>query len=137
MFNYILFSLKMQFQESYVPPTVVRNHDLLIVKIQQQEKVFLGFKTGGACLHGACKASWLWLATPLSSLHRSLAVMLQPFEVSEVFCVCHSHANPGDNPGHLFSETSVHGLRLCTAALLNSDPQRAKGWQEGYFQWLA
>lgn len=53
-----------------------------------------------------------WLATPLSSLHRSLAVMLLPFEVCEVCCVCHSHANQGDNPSHLFSETSVHGLRL-------------------------
>ncbi|CAK6958181.1 hypothetical protein EYF80_014201, partial [Scomber scombrus] len=42
----------------------------------------------------------------------SLAVMLLPFEVCEVCCVCHSHANPGDNPSHLFSETSVHGLRL-------------------------
>ncbi|KAK5869785.1 hypothetical protein PBY51_024476 [Eleginops maclovinus] len=72
------------------------------------------------------------LATPLSSLHRSLAVMLLPFEVCEVCCVCHSHANPGDNPSHLFTETSVHRPRLysgtvqlpCSALIL-------KGLEDG------
>ena len=38
--------------------------------------------------------------------------MLPSFEVCEVCCGCHSHANPGDNPSQLFSGTSVHSPRL-------------------------
>lgn len=38
--------------------------------------------------------------------------MLLSFEVCEVCCDCQSHANPRDNPGHLFPRTSVHRLRL-------------------------
>lgn len=38
--------------------------------------------------------------------------MLPSFEVCEVCCGCHSHANPGDNPCQLFSGTSVHSPRL-------------------------
>lgn len=60
---------------------------------------------------------WSSFATPLSSLHRSLAVMLLLFEVCEVCCVCHCHANPGDNPSHLFPETSVHGPRLYSSTI--------------------
>lgn len=38
--------------------------------------------------------------------------MLLSFEVCEVCCDCQSHANPWDNPGHLFPGTSVHRPRL-------------------------
>lgn len=63
-------------------------------------------------LQGACEAS---SATCLSSLCRSLAVMLLSFEVCEVCCDCQSHANPWDNPGHLFPGTSVHRRELYSA----------------------
>lgn len=72
------------------------------------------------------------LATPLSSLHRSLAVMLLPFEVCEVCCVFHSHANPGDNPSHLFSDTSVHGPRLYSGTVqLPRSTLILKGLEDG------
>lgn len=72
------------------------------------------------------------LATPLSSLHRSLAVMLLPFEVGEVCSVCHSHANLGDNPSHLFSETSVRRPRLySTKAQLLYFALILKGLEDG------
>lgn len=58
---------------------------------------------------------WSKLATCLSSLCRSLAVMLLSFEVCEVCCDCQSHANPWDNPGHLFPGTSVHRPELYSA----------------------
>ncbi len=71
-------------------------------------------------------------ATPLSSLHRSLAVMLLAFEVCEVCCVCHSHANPGDNPSHLFSETSVHWPRLYSGTVqLPRSTLILKGLEDG------
>lgn len=65
---------------------------------------------------------WSELATCLSSLCRSLAVMLLSFEVCEVCCDCQSHANPRDNPSHLFPGTSVHRPELysATAQLLAS-----------------
>ena len=72
------------------------------------------------------------LATPLSSLHRSLAVMLLPFEVCEVCCVFHSHANPGDNPSHLFLDTSVRGPRLYSSTVqLPRSTLILKGPQDG------
>lgn len=72
------------------------------------------------------------LATPLFSLHRSLAVMLLVFEVCEVCCVCHSHANPRDNPSHLFSETSVHRPRLYSGTVqLPHSTLILKGLEDG------
>lgn len=66
--------------------------------------------------------------------------MLLPFEVCEVCGVCHSHANPEDNPSHLFPETSVHGaealLGLRSAASLDSDPQGLWHGREAIFRGL-
>ncbi|TNN75555.1 hypothetical protein EYF80_014201 [Liparis tanakae] len=55
---------------------------------------------------------FVFFVTKLSSVTKSLAVMVLPFDVCEVCCICHNHANPGDNPSHLLSETSVHRPRL-------------------------
>lgn len=124
-------------QVSNDPPTVVEAMTSLWHRSHNRKKSFsVDFVLEVHVCVAPLKVARL-LATPLSSLHRSLAVMFLAFEVCEVCCVCHSHANPGDNPSHLFSETSVCGPRLYsgTAQLprFDSDPQRAGGWQRGYF----